>query len=167
MLFCFTMKLSRKKQTQLPEPGVANTRVFQNIIFESCFHIPQSPFGHVSLYLPCPEIACGTLLLVLPPLVQLMPKTARWCRQIVIDAFLGLVKPHHPRKMRSISSLIPDNLYEGKCLVISFQHDKRNNFVLAFLIFGIVTARTTDNRQFDCSEIRGRGNVVCNEKIGD
>ena len=129
-------EIAEKKQTQLPEPGATNTPEFRNIIFESCFHIPRSPFGHVSLDLPCPEIACGTLHLVPPPLVQLMPKTARWCGQIVIDSILSLDLSNHATrdKMRSISSLILENLCEDKCLVISFEHDNKE-IILVWRVF--------------------------------
>ena len=76
---------------ELPDPGGTNNLVLFIMSAESFFPKLRSPFGQVALDLPCPEIACGTLHLVPPPLVQLIPKIARWRGQTVIDLMLSSV----------------------------------------------------------------------------
>ena len=74
---------------ELPDPGGANNLVLFIMSAESFFPKLRSPFGQVALDLPCPEIGFGTLHLV--PLVQLIPKIARWRGQTVIDLMLSSV----------------------------------------------------------------------------
>lgn len=94
---------------------------------ESCLPKPRSPFGQVPVDFPCPEMAGGTLHLVPPPLVQLIPSVARWWGQIVIDLMLSSVLSNNAarERMRSISFSGPEKLSDDKCFDIFFVQDSK------------------------------------------
>lgn len=122
----------------IPEPTCINIPVFLRTAMASFFPIPRSPLGQPPFPCPCCEILSGTLHLVLEPLVQLKPSTARWFGHIVIELRRSELHLKIPalHKIKSISFSGPTKLRVDTCYDISFVHNARGIIsVLRFLSF--------------------------------
>ena len=100
---------------------------------------------------PCPEMACGTLHLVPPPLVRPAYSESRAMTRTDcywLNPFLRLVKQCCSRQNKIYFILKPLKLSVDQCfdILCARQEKNSNNLSLALSIFAIKTERTSNKR---------------------